>query len=92
MLTMGRRRIRSQRRTMAPARRPPSHQEERTGGCKEGAESKASPRTSEPSPRQRTHGRRGRRQHSPCPLISSWFPVEPTVVEGSATRGPHLAI
>ena len=44
MLTMGHRRIRSQRQTAAPAHRPPFRQEERTGGCREGARSKAPPR------------------------------------------------
>ena len=43
MLTMGRRSIRSQRRTVAPARQPPSHWEERYGGRREGAGSKAPP-------------------------------------------------
>ena len=43
MLTMGRRRFRSQRRTAAPARQPPFHQEERTGGCRRGAGSQAPP-------------------------------------------------
>ena len=43
MLTMGRRRIRSQRRTAAPSQRPPSHQEERTGGCRGEAGSQVPP-------------------------------------------------
>ena len=43
MLTMGRRRIGSQRWTAAPAQRPPSRQEERTGGCRRGARSQAPP-------------------------------------------------
>ena len=43
MLTMGRRRIRSQRGMAAPARWPPFRQEERTGGCRGGAGSKVPP-------------------------------------------------
>ena len=44
-----------------------------------------------PSPRQRSCGRRGRRQRPPCPLVSSWFPDAPTVVGGGAGWGPRRA-
>ena len=43
MLTMGRRRIRSQQRMAALARQPPFRQEERIGGYRRGAESQAPP-------------------------------------------------
>ena len=43
MLTMGRRKFRSLQRKAAPAQQPPFHQEERTGGCRRGAGSKAPP-------------------------------------------------
>jgi len=44
MLTMGRRRIRSKWPTVSPAQRPPSHQEERTVGCRGAAGSQGPPR------------------------------------------------
>ena len=44
MLTMGRMKFRSLQRKAAPAQHPPFRQEERTRGCRRGAEIRAHPR------------------------------------------------
>ena len=77
MLAMGHRRVRSQQRAAAPARQPPFHQEERTGGCRRGAGSKAPPRTarSKASPGGRPSA--GEVLQSLPPTEDSWSPRAP---------------
>ena len=108
MLTMGRKRFRSQQWTATPARQPPFCQEERTGGCRRGAGSQAPPHgaRSKASPGGRPSA--GEVLQSlplaedpwstraplapPLPLSRPGFRSLPMAIEGGASQGPRLAI
>ena len=79
MLTMGRRRFRSQQRTAAPARQPPFRQEERTGGCRRGAGSKVPPRAARSRASRGGRPSAGEALESLPPVEDPWSPRAPPV-------------